>query len=78
MVGAILLSISAVVIAVSARDRADHTENLANAKLDEARARYEDLAGRFAIVERENRVTQERWNDLKVELAKRGIATSDH
>jgi len=28
--------------------------------------------------EMESRVTQERWNDLKVELAKRGIPTSDH
>lgn len=28
--------------------------------------------------EREARVMQERWNDLKVELAKRGIPMSDH
>lgn len=28
--------------------------------------------------EMESRVTQERWNDLKVELAKRGIPISDH
>lgn len=28
--------------------------------------------------EREARVMQERWNDLKVELAKRGIPVSDH
>jgi hypothetical protein len=28
--------------------------------------------------EREARVMQERWNDLKVELARRGIPVSDH
>ena len=28
--------------------------------------------------EMESRVTQERWNDLKVELTKRGIPISDH
>jgi hypothetical protein len=31
-----------------------------------------------AKAEREARVMQERWNDLKVELAKRGIPVSDH
>ena len=31
-----------------------------------------------AKAEREARVLQERWNDLKVELARRGIPTSDH
>lgn len=31
-----------------------------------------------AKAEREARVMQERWNDLKVELARRGIPVSDH
>lgn len=81
----ILFSIAAAITAKSAYDRADQANNraedmreTANAKLDEARGRYDELASKFAIVERENRVTQERWNDLKVELAKRGISTSDH
>lgn len=33
---------------------------------------------RAALAEREARVSQERWNDLKVELARRGIPVSDH
>lgn len=31
-----------------------------------------------AKAEREARVMQERWNDLKVELVRRGIPVSDH
>lgn len=40
--------------------------------------RTEATADRAALAEREARVMQERWNDLKVELAKRGIPVSDH
>lgn len=41
-------------------------------------ARVENLQDRVMTAEREARVMQERWNDLKVELARRGIAVSDH
>jgi len=41
-------------------------------------ARIANLADRTQTAERESRVAQERWNDLKVELAKRGIPASDH
>lgn len=41
-------------------------------------AKVENLQDRVITAERESRVMQERWNDLKVELAKRGIAVSDH
>lgn len=41
-------------------------------------ARVDMAVDRAAKAEREARVMQERWNDLKVELAKRGIPTSDH
>ena len=41
-------------------------------------ARVEVLADRTEKAEREARVMQERWNDLKVELARKGIAVSDH
>lgn len=41
-------------------------------------AKVENLQDRVQTAERESRVMQERWNDLKVELAKRGIAASDH
>jgi len=41
-------------------------------------AKVENLQDRVQTAERESRVMQERWNDLKVELAKRGISTSDH
>lgn len=41
-------------------------------------AKVENLQDRVQTAERESRVMQERWNDLKVELARRGIATSDH
>lgn len=40
--------------------------------------RTEATAERAALAEREARVSQERWNDLKVELARRGIPVSDH
>lgn len=45
-------------------------------KLVEAEIR--NLRDRAVTAERESRVMQERWNDLKVELAKRGIPVSDH
>jgi len=41
-------------------------------------ARIENLSERAQLAEREARVATERWNDLKVELAKRGIPVSDH
>lgn len=41
-------------------------------------ARIDAMSERASLAEREARVMQERWNDLKVELAKRGIAVSDH
>ena len=41
-------------------------------------ARVEVLVDRVAKAETEARVMQERWNDLKVELARRGIPVSDH
>lgn len=41
-------------------------------------AKVENLQDRVQTAERESRVMQERWNDLKVELAKRGISVSDH
>jgi hypothetical protein len=43
-----------------------------------ALVRTEATADQARISEREARVAQERWNDLKVELAKRGIPVSDH
>jgi hypothetical protein len=49
---------------------------IVNPKISEAK--IENLQDRVITAERESRVMQERWNDLKVELAKRGIATSDH
>lgn len=41
-------------------------------------AQVENLRDRAETAEREARVMQERWNDLKVELAKKGIPVSDH
>jgi hypothetical protein len=41
-------------------------------------ARMAATADQAAKAEREARVMQERWNDLKVELARRGIPVSDH
>lgn len=41
-------------------------------------ARIQNLAERAQLAERESRVMEERWNDLKVELTKRGIPVSDH
>jgi capsular polysaccharide biosynthesis protein len=40
--------------------------------------RTQTLAERVQVAERENRVTQERYNDIKVELIRRGIPVSDH
>lgn len=40
--------------------------------------RTEATAEEARKAEREARVMQERWNDLKVELAKRGVPVSDH
>jgi hypothetical protein len=48
------------------------------ARADGQAARIESLAERTVTAEREARVMQERWSDLKVELAKRGIPVSDH
>lgn len=48
------------------------------AKTDALEARIENLRDRVQTAERESRVATERWNDLKVELAKRGIPASDH
>lgn len=42
------------------------------------KARIDVLSERAEKAEREARVMQERWNDLKVELARRGIPVSDH
>lgn len=41
-------------------------------------ARIENLSERAQLAEREARVATERWNDLKVELSRRGIPVSDH
>lgn len=41
-------------------------------------SRMEATAAQAALAERESRVSQERWNDIKVELARRGIPVSDH
>lgn len=41
-------------------------------------ARIAAAEERARLSERESRVLQERWNDLKVELAKRNILHSDH
>lgn len=41
-------------------------------------ARMQNLSDRVVVAEREARVLQERWTDLKLELAKRGIPVSDH
>lgn len=49
-----------------------------NARLDAYEARVANLSDRVQTAERESRVAQERWNDLKVELARRGIPVSDH
>lgn len=43
-----------------------------------AYVRTEATADQARLAEREARVAQERWNDLKVELVKRGIPVSDH
>lgn len=40
--------------------------------------RTEATSERATLAEREARVSQERWNDLKVELTRRGIPVSDH
>jgi hypothetical protein len=75
---AIAASVTALLISKSAHDRADAAEKRAEDMRDQANARFAELSDKFSIVERENRVTQERWNDLKVELAKKGIPISDH
>jgi hypothetical protein len=75
---AIVVAIASMVTAKSAYDRADSADSRAEDMRAYSDARFEELSTKFSIVERENRVTQERWNDLKVELAKRGIPVSDH
>jgi hypothetical protein len=51
---------------------------LYTARADAQAVRIEALSDRTRTAEREARVMQERWNDLKVELAKKGISVSDH
>lgn len=51
---------------------------LYTARADAQAIQIRALADRTQTAEREARVMQERWNDLKVELAKRGIPVSDH
>jgi hypothetical protein len=51
---------------------------LYTARADAQAIQIQMLADRVQVAEREARVMQERWNDLKVELAKRGIPVSDH
>ena len=41
-------------------------------------ARMQNLSDRVQVAEREMRVAQERYNDIKVELTRRGIPVSDH
>jgi hypothetical protein len=48
------------------------------ARADAQAIQIQALATRAELAEREARVATERWNDLKVELAKRGIPVSDH
>lgn len=75
---AIIAAITACVMAKSAYDRADSADKRAEDMRAHADARFEELSAKFTVLERENRVTQERWNDLKVELAKNGMSVSDH
>lgn len=71
MIASVALSVLALAMAYTANNRANDMRDFAD-------ARYADLAQRFQMAEREARVATERWNDLKVELAKRGIPVSDH
>lgn len=78
MVLAIAGSVTAIFIAIAANGRSESVDQRAEDMRKYSDARFEELASKFTIVERENRVSQERLNDMKVELAKRGIASSDH
>lgn len=78
MVLAIAGSLTAIFIAIAANGRSESVDQRAEDMRKYSDARFEELASKFTIVERENRVSQERLNDMKVELAKRGIASSDH
>jgi hypothetical protein len=71
MIASVVLSVLALALAYTANNRANDIRDFAD-------ARYADLAQRFQMAEREARVATERWNDLKVELAKRDIPVSDH
>lgn len=69
------ISIYAVLETIAIERRAVQRE-AQTSQLFEARLQNAIDADRKA--EREARVMQERWNDLKVELARRGIPVSDH
>ena len=72
------LAIIAALFAALAFGFAIATPTIYEAKTDALEARIENLRDRVQVAERESRVATERWNDLKVELAKRGIPVSDH
>lgn len=72
------LAIVAVVLAALALGVASVMPQLYAARADGQATRIQALSERTVLAEREARVMQERWNDLKVELAKRGIPVSDH
>lgn len=78
MVLAIAGSATAIVFSISASSRAQSAEKRAEDMRDFANARFEDLSNRFAILEREARVSQERISDMKVEMIRRGIPVTDH
>lgn len=65
------ISIIALVIAAIALGMAIMLPKLQEARLAE-------INDRAWTASQEARVSQERWNDLKVELARRGIPVSDH
>lgn len=72
------ISIIALVLAAMALGVGFMVPRLHDERSAAQEARINALADRAEKAEREARVMQERWNDLKVELAKRGIPTSDH
>lgn len=71
MIASISLSVMATALAFFAFMRAGDMR-------DQAESRFADMSERFRIAERESRVATERFNDIKVELAKRGIPLTDH
>jgi hypothetical protein len=72
------ISIIALVFAALAFGAAVMLPSVYAARAEVQESRIAALNDRTEKAEREARVMQERWNDLKVELAKRGIPTSDH